>query len=205
MTPVRRPHVPLEERRRELTQTALRVMARDGAWALTTRAVAKEAGVPHGSVHYAFSSKNELLRAVMGLDLGHLTDLAVALLERPITGVADVRDALATLFADYADAVIAEPGLEAVQLELSMMGVRDAALGEIAKAMHLEYRRLMVDMITVIGDRCGLGWDSDAAVIAEATMAQLYGASLNWLGHRDDALFRAVLDDLARQVAARLG
>lgn len=69
MPATKRPHVPLEQRREELVETAVRVMARDGAWALTTRAVAAEAGVPHGTVHYAFSSKDELLRAVLRRDL----------------------------------------------------------------------------------------------------------------------------------------
>lgn len=75
MADARRAQVPIEQRRRELTETAVTVMARDGAWALTTRALAKEAGVPHGSVHYAFSSKDELMRSVLRLDLTHLSDL----------------------------------------------------------------------------------------------------------------------------------
>lgn len=40
---------------------------------LTTRAVAKEAGVPHGSVHYAFHSKDELIRAVVRDDIDRST------------------------------------------------------------------------------------------------------------------------------------
>ena len=108
MTESRRTNVPVEQRRRELAETAVRVMARDGAWALTTRALAKEAGVPHGSVHYAFSSKDELLRAVMRLDLTHLADLIESSRDRPIDGPADVTAVVRELFAAYADSVIAK-------------------------------------------------------------------------------------------------
>lgn len=85
MATAKRSHVPLEQRRSELVETAVRVMARDGAWALTTRAVAAEAGVPHGTVHYAFSSKDELLRAVLRRDLNGLA----ALIETARDGAGD--------------------------------------------------------------------------------------------------------------------
>lgn len=68
-----RKRIPAEQRRRKLTAVAHTVMARDGAFGLTTRAVAKEAGVPHGSVHYAFHSKDELIRAVVRDDIDRST------------------------------------------------------------------------------------------------------------------------------------
>ncbi|UNU75480.1 TetR/AcrR family transcriptional regulator [Corynebacterium pseudodiphtheriticum] len=68
-----RKRIPAEQRRRELTAVAHTVMDRDGAFGLTTRAVAKEAGVPHGSVHYAFHSKDELIRAVVRDDIDRST------------------------------------------------------------------------------------------------------------------------------------
>ncbi len=68
MTPPRRAHLPVAERRAQLVAAAMRVMQRDGAWSLTTRAVAREAGVPLGAVHYAFASKTDLVRAVFQAD-----------------------------------------------------------------------------------------------------------------------------------------
>ena len=87
MATAKRSYVPLEQRRSELVETAVRVMAWDGAWALTTRAVAAEAGVPHGTVHYAFSSKGELLRAVLRRDLNGFA----ALIETARDGAGDDR------------------------------------------------------------------------------------------------------------------
>lgn len=202
----KRTHVPLEQRRRELTETAVAVMARDGAWTLTTRAVAKAAGVPHGTVHYAFSSKNELLREVMRLDLSYLSDLAAAQRERPVSGADGVREAVAEMFGAYAEAVIADPDTETAYFELSLMAARDAELRAISAQSHAEYRAVMVTMLEDLAERAGLRWGAAPAVdvLAEQLLATVFGAAVSWLEHRDDATFRAVLDDAAEVLAARL-
>ncbi|MBF0744545.1 TetR family transcriptional regulator [Micrococcus yunnanensis] len=201
----KRTHVPLEQRRRELTETAVRVMARDGAWALTTRAVAKEAGVPHGTVHYAFSSKNELLREVMRLDISHLNDLAATQREREISSAQDVRHAVAEVFTAYADSVMADPDTETAYFELSLMAARDPELRALSGQSQGEYRAVVAQLLEDMAARTGLAWDADVALVAEQALSGLFGAAVGWLEHRDDALFRALLDDAAEVLARRLG
>jgi AcrR family transcriptional regulator len=53
--------LPLADRRDQLIAAAISIAARDGIEAATVRAVAVEAGVSAGVVHYCFSDKNELL------------------------------------------------------------------------------------------------------------------------------------------------
>lgn len=204
MAELRRAHVPIEQRRRELTDTAVTVMARDGAWALTTRALAKEAGVPHGSVHYAFSSKDELMRSVLRLDLTHLSDLVQTQNERPIHGPDDVTAAVADLFAAYADSVLADPDREIAYFELSLMAARHVQLRELAVQSHQEYRRIIKIMLSELAERAGLQWETDVVLVAEQAMTLMFGAALSWLEERDNALFRAVLDDAASMVGSRL-
>ena len=204
MAEARRAHVPIEQRRRELTETAVTVMARDGAWALTTRALAKEAGVPHGSVHYAFSSKDELIRSVMQLDLTHLSDLVQTQQDRPVRGPQDVAAAVAELFAAYADSVIADPDKEIAYFELSLMAARDERLRDLAVQSQDEYRRIMVTLISDLAERAGLRWEADVVLVAEQALTVLFGAALSWLEQRDDALFRAVLEDAAGMMGRRL-
>ncbi|SJN16989.1 Transcriptional regulator, TetR family [Micrococcus lylae] len=201
----KRTHVPLEQRRRELTETAVRVMARDGAWALTTRAVAKEAGMPHGTVHYAFSSKNELLREVMRLDISHLSDLAAAQREREISSAQDVRHAVAEVFTAYADSVMADPDTETAYFELSLMAARDPELRALSGQSQGEYRAVVAQLLEDMAARTGLAWDADVALVAEQALSGLFGAAVGWLEHRDDALFRALIDDAAEVLARRLG
>ena len=204
MAEPRRTHVPIEQRRKDLTETAVTVMARDGAWALTTRALAKEAGVPHGSVHYAFSSKDELIRSVLGLDLTHLSELVQTQHERPIEGPDDVTAAVARLFAAYAESVLADPDKEIAYFELSLMAARDQQLRDLSVQSHQEYRRIMTSLLTALAERAGLQWETDVVLVAEQAMTLMFGAALSWLEERDDALFRAVLDDAAGVVGRRL-
>ena len=54
--------VSTEQRRRELTAAAIRVLVADGPGAVTARRVADEAGAPLGTVHYAFRDMDEVLQ-----------------------------------------------------------------------------------------------------------------------------------------------
>ena len=56
------PRLAVAERRAALVEAALRVMVRGGLAAGTTRAIVAEAGMSLASFHYAFSSRDELLR-----------------------------------------------------------------------------------------------------------------------------------------------
>ena len=56
--------LPMAERRAQLVRAALTVASRDGIEAAAVRAIAAEAGVSLGVVHYCFEDKNELLREV---------------------------------------------------------------------------------------------------------------------------------------------
>jgi AcrR family transcriptional regulator len=61
-------------RRTELIDAALRILARDGVAAATTRKIADEAGLPLGAVHYWFAGKDDLMEAVVIAVLEKLSD-----------------------------------------------------------------------------------------------------------------------------------
>ena len=58
-------YVKATERREQLVAAARQVMMREGVGGTTLRAVAAEADVPLGTLHYVFPSKELLLRAVI--------------------------------------------------------------------------------------------------------------------------------------------
>lgn len=233
MATAKRSHVPLEQRRSELVETAVRVMARDGAWALTTQAVAAEAGVPHGTVHYAFSSKDELLRAVLRRDLNGLA----ALIETARDGAgddsagdgdmgasdardsdgsdaggrttgddghSDARSALTALFMAYADHVIAAPDTETAYFELSLMASRDAELRALVQETEAEYAGLFTRYLSDLALQADGAWETDLRVLAALLQSTVFGAAISWLEHRDDALFRAVLAEAAARFSLGL-
>ena len=80
------PYVPVEQRRVQLVEAAVRVLARDGVVGATSRRIADEAGVPVGTVHYCFGDKDELFAAV----LDRLTDDLLAIGRRPPPVAADL-------------------------------------------------------------------------------------------------------------------
>ncbi len=196
----RRPQLPVAQRRAELAGAALQVMRREGAWALTTRAVAAEADVPHGSVHYAFASKEALLEAVIQED----AERGVAAIRAAGAAGGSTREVLARASRAYADSVRADPAAELVQQELTLMAARDERLRPLAQQSTSGYRAGVIGLLDDLAARCGGSWDAPSGVIADQMLALLFGAGIDWLVTRDDARFDAALDDAARMFAARL-
>lgn len=195
----RRPQVPVTQRRAQLVEAAIAVMRREGAWALTTRAVAAEAGVPHGSVHYAFSSKEELLRAVLAAD----TEAAAVLLTA--VGVeGDPGEVLTRAFTAYADRLVADPDTELVLQELSLMGARDPALRPLVREENDAYRAMTARLLEDVASTAGTTWDAPVEIVAEQVLGILFGVAATWLVDRDDDRLRRTLADAARATAARL-
>src|SRR3954469_6926050 len=58
-------YVKASERRGQLVAAARAVLCRDGVAGTTLRAVAAEAAVPLGTLHYVFPSKEQLIVAVL--------------------------------------------------------------------------------------------------------------------------------------------
>lgn len=202
MTPPRqrRPQLPMAQRRAELTQVALRVMARDGAWALTTRAVAAEAGVPHGSVHYAFSSKEALLQAVIAAD----TDSAVHIFSSVGAAGGSPEEVLARAFSAYVDHLVADPDIELALQELTLMAVRDTALAELFRASEQGYADSLTRLLGDVADQARGRWAVPVPVLVDQLLGLLFGATVAWLVHRDETRLRAALTDAAHATASRL-
>ena len=230
-----RKRIPAEQRRRELTAVAHTVMARDGAFGLTTRAVAKEAGVPHGSVHYAFHSKDELIRAVVRDDIdrstaafrrfaaperaanhdtdwseqdaGSGTDSAAAPKQAasPAEQAVSPEGILHAAFASYADNLIGDPWEEAAQQELALMCARDEQLRVIMQESNASYRELIGSILDYLSTATGKTWAQPADMLAENILGALFGTAQLWLIDRDDDTLYASLATLAKVYAAQLG
>ncbi|MDK8500877.1 TetR/AcrR family transcriptional regulator [Corynebacterium pseudodiphtheriticum] len=227
-----RKRIPAEQRRRELTAVAHTVMARDGAFGLTTRAVAKEAGVPHGSVHYAFHSKDELIRAVVRDDIDRSTAafrrFAAPEANTPehaasppeqATGSAAAPDHAASpaeqavspegilhaAFASYADNLIGDPWEEAAQQELALMCARDEQLRVIMQESNASYRELIGSILDYLAAATRKTWAQPADMLAENILGALFGTAQLWLIDRDDDTLYASLATLAKVYAAQLG
>lgn len=223
-----RKRIPAEQRRRELTAVAHTVMARDGAFGLTTRAVAKEAGVPHGSVHYAFHSKDELIRAVVRDDIDRSTaafrrfaapeantpehagqaagsDATPEHAASPAEQAVSPEGILHAAFASYADNLIGDPWEEAAQQELALMCARDEQLRVIMQESNASYRELIGSILDYLAAATGKTWSQPVDMLAENILGALFGTAQLWLIDRDDDTLYASLATLAKVYAAQLG
>ena len=227
-----RKRIPAEQRRRELTAVAHTAMARDGAFGLTTRAVAKEAGVPHGSVHYAFHSKDELIRAVVRDDIDRSTaafrrfaapeantpehaaspaeqatgsDITPKQAASPAEQAVSPEGILHAAFASYADNLIGDPWEEAAQQELALMCARDEHLRVIMQESNASYRELIGSILDYLAAATGKTWAQPADMLAENILGALFGTAQLWLIDRDDDTLYASLATLAKVYAAQLG
>lgn len=210
-----RKRIPAEQRRRELTAVAHTVMARDGAFGLTTRAVAKEAGVPHGSVHYAFHSKDELIRAVVRDDIDRSTAafrrFAAPEANTPEHAASPPEQAVSpegilhAAFASYADNLIGDPWEEAAQQELALMCARDEQLRVIMQESNASYRELIGSILDYLAAATRKTWAQPADMLAENILGALFGTAQLWLIDRDDDTLYASLATLAKVYAAQLG
>ncbi|MGY1725401.1 TetR/AcrR family transcriptional regulator [Geodermatophilus sp. SYSU D01062] len=190
------PRLPAAQRRAALVEAALRVMARDGLAAGTTRAVVAEAGMPLAAFHYAFASRDELLRELVARVVGRELAAATAGLD-PAAGLAGCLRAAA---AGYLDHLEREPGAEALMLELTLHAVRDPALRPVAAEQYRAYTAAATRLLEEAAAATGATWRRPVPELARLLVTVVDGATTTWLVDRDTAATRAVLDAAVDQL-----
>lgn len=196
----KRAHVPVAERRRQLIEAAMVVMRRDGAWALTTRAVAAQAGVPLGAVHYAFDSKDALIEKVLEADI----ESAARTFDAAAAAGGSIAEIAERVLQRWFEALREDPLTETVLQELTLMGARDESLRRLAGSAVIGYRRQLEGFLEEMARRADGEWDAPVPVLAETVFGQFVGLAQGWLCTHDDALMRACLADLAHVLQSRL-
>ena len=189
--------ISADERRRQLTEAAFRVMAREGVAAATTRAIAAEAGAPLASFHYCFRSKEELLR-----------ELTPALVDRMLEGAMadikpgrDFREMLREGIHSIWSFMEATPGEQQVLYELTQYALRNPGLEELASWQYERYYDLARDHLQAIADASDVEWAVPLPVAARMLIAFFDGLALGWIVDRNSAEARAALDGFIEGLA----
>jgi AcrR family transcriptional regulator len=133
--------VSAQARREQLVEAAIRVMAREGLDAATTRRIAEEAGAPQSAFHYAFRDKNELLTEVIGavtLEIEKILREAVD----PTKGLAAAINDGLRAFWRYA---VSDDGLQLMQYELTVFCRRTEGFGWLAEWQYTRYAAAAVE------------------------------------------------------------
>ncbi|MEU5979677.1 TetR/AcrR family transcriptional regulator [Streptomyces sp. NPDC047315] len=175
-------YVKADERRRLLVAAARRVLGRQGVAGATLRAVAAEAGVALGTVHYAFPSKEELLKAV----LQDVVEDASGIMREASETVEGLEPAmLEAARSVWSRLVDADPREQLMQYELSIWALRTAGMADLARWQYDRYIDLITGHWQQVAARAGVTLSVPAEELARLQLAGADGLLLQYLASRD--------------------
>ncbi len=195
----------VEERRQQLIDAALQVMADHGLAKATTRAITDEAGLALGAFHYAFSSKDELLGAVIEQVVAEIDAALVRTLgaAEPRADDPDGRELVVEVLHRFLTAtweyLESTPQLQLAQYELTLHAVRDPALRHLAER---QYELYSATVSRALGTLTGEIGAQRADQLARYVVATIDGLLLQWLVEGDDEAARARLTRYLRTLPA---
>jgi AcrR family transcriptional regulator len=191
--------MPAAQRRRQLVEAAIRVMARDGVSKTTTRSVVAEAGVSLSVFHYCFDSKQELLEAVMDTISEHSESDVLATLVRGAT----LRETVRAGLQAYWDHVLAHPGEHMLTYELTQYALREPGYEHLARRQYERYLTAHAKVIRRLSAALGVRLAVPEPTAARYLAALTDGLTLNFLVLGDEATtadVADVLDTVADQI-----
>ncbi|MEV4037414.1 TetR/AcrR family transcriptional regulator [Streptomyces umbrinus] len=189
--------MPSAERRRQLTEAAIRAMTRDGVSKTTTRSIAAEAGLSLSVFHYCFDSKQALVESVITT----ITEHSVTVVKEAIRPKGTLRETVRAGFQAYWDHVSAHPGEHMLTYELTQYALRQPGFEHLARRQY----QLYCDTYTELVEQLARGMDFElrvpAPVLARYLAAMTDGLTLNFLVLGDDAAWADILDTITDHVA----
>jgi AcrR family transcriptional regulator len=160
-------------RREQIVQATIRRLARDGAPGLRMKAIAREAGVSQGILHYYFAGKRDILIAALETVMAELNQRLAALLQA-------APDARARLRAVVRGCLgLAQDNREFWVVFVEFWGevMHDPALARVNAALYRDFRRSLGALVAD-GVRHGLFRRVDPEEAGAIVLALLDGVSL---------------------------
>ncbi len=186
------------ERRTALVQAALRVIAREGVAAATTRAIVAEADMALASFHYAFRSRDELIAELIRFVVENEAMAASAALSFEGDLETTIRNGLKA----FMDLVASDPLREQAMLELTQYALRTPELGESARRQYESYYRAAAAVLETVAEKLGITWKRPLDEMARILITLTDGLVMGWLVDRDTAATDRVIDFAAGALAA---
>ncbi|WP_456844649.1 TetR/AcrR family transcriptional regulator [Cellulomonas sp. P5_C6] len=187
--------LPVAERREQLIEAALAVASRDGIDAATVRAVAAEARVSLGVVHYCFQDKDELLRA-----MAHA--ITSANLERSLGDLpqelADPESVIVAVIDALWSGIKASRGPQLLSYELTTSSLRHPELNQVAIEQYRGQWAAAEQVLELVERAAHVGWRVPRAALARTVVAVVDGFSLAWLVDGDSETAREGLQGFGR-------
>ncbi len=193
--------IPAAERRDRLVAAALRVVARDGVAAATTRRIVAEAGMSLASFHYVFTSRDELMAELVNAAVaGEESDLAPAF--EAVEPPAGLREVVRAGLQHYFDGVRADPDREKAMFELTQWALREPGFEHLARRQYERYHRTAEEAARTAARLTGTEWNRPLPEIARTLVALTDGLTIAWLVTGDDEAATATMDFAADALTA---
>lgn len=157
---------PGTDRRTEILEAAIRVLARDGLAQASTRRLAAEAGINQATLLYHVGSKDELLLAVLREMMRQTREIAVAAAtERPLP----LREAIANSVRAFWRHVETTPEHQVMQYELTLYALRNPDAAWLAREQYRGYCEVVEGVLRAACEQqetpCAVGYDALARFI----------------------------------------
>lgn len=177
-------YVKAAEREEQIVAAAIRVLSAVGVPGTTLRAVAAEAGISLGTLHYVFPTKDQMLRAVIAKVIDDISDTLRAGLELDQGLEHALRKGITTFWDNLVETDI---GLQLMQYELAMYSRRNDESTGLAGSQYAAYTALVTQFCEeaahVAGERCAVGFDT----LGRLALATIDGLILQYVAHPEPA------------------
>jgi AcrR family transcriptional regulator len=187
-----------EERRRQLTRVASRLIAENGIEGLRTRDIAAAAKINIATLHYHFPTKEALVQAVVAELIDQFRSARSAHQEPHRSALEELRLEM----QDVRTRLTSAQEQLAVLTELSIRARRDPALARIVRRMDKGWHRQLSGILQRGKDAGEFRRDLDTARAASAIMTQLRG--LGYLIEPKQAEVLHTFDQIEAQIEAWL-
>lgn len=179
-------------------QAALTVIARDGVHAATTRAIVAEADMSLASFHYAYRSRDELIREVITFVVDQQEDVSRAAL---VPGT-DLRSTVRAGMQAYFDLLREYPEREQAMFELMHYSMRTPELGKLPAVQHGSYLTAARALLEAGAALLDIQWALPIDELSRILVALTDGLTYAWLADRNDAAAERLIDNIADTIAA---
>ena len=176
-------YVKASERRRQLASAARAVLTRDGVAGTTLRAVAAEAGVPLGTLHYVFPSKELMIRAVIE-EVRDETSALLAAVDKNVGLELAIRSGLRAFWEQQ---IVGDPHAPLIRHELFLYAVRTPGMESLARWQMEGYCRIVAEWCQEAANNAGEVCEVPFDVLARAIVGGTFGIAMQYLGDRDQA------------------
>ncbi|MFO7959943.1 MAG: TetR/AcrR family transcriptional regulator [Nitriliruptoraceae bacterium] len=178
-----------EERREQLLDAAVEVIAEEGLNRATTRAITDRAGLALGAFHYVFASKDELLEAVIhrvvhdiDASMAETASALTAGAEVPLDGESLVIERLRGFLQQAWPYFERSRSLQLAQYELALHALRDPAKHHLAVQQYEALVSRVSGMLRGLADTLD---DEASDDLARFVVATIDGLLLQWLVEQD--------------------